>query len=269
MIGPAGQGDLSLRPSAVIRGVRSRVEEVFEKDPHVVTATVPYSVVCVYRMRNFQTVKDLQLSRASTYLWAIDESVAELGEITRGVGAGTRFQLLNRLIAMRPSTTEWLVVVDDDINFTRGSIDAAVGLAAAAEFDICSVSHSRWSYLSWGCTLHQIRAIARLTRYVEQGPCLVISPAAQQSILPFPEDMGMGWGIEAEWARHQELRLGILDAVHLRHLRPVMKSQYDVSAEGARLPVLLARSGFPTWSSMQRTEATWRSGVARPPWLER
>lgn len=268
MIGPSGQGDLSIRPSAVVRSVRSRIAEVLEKDPKVVTVTVPYSVACVYRLRNSQTVEDLRLPQESTYLWAIDESASQLGEVTRGVGAGNRFELLNRLIAMRPSRTDWLVVVDDDIRFTRGSIDAAVGLAAAARFDLCSVSHSRWSYLNWGCTLHQSRSIARLTRYVEQGPCLVLSPAAQQAILPFPEDMGMGWGIEAEWARHHELRLGILDAVHLRHLRPVMKSHYDVSAEHARLAALLAKSGFPTWSSMQRTEATWWSGEVHPPWLE-
>lgn len=268
LIGPSGQGDLSIRPSAVIRGVSSRIREMFEKDPKVITLTVPYSVVCIYRLRNSEIIEEMGLPRGSTRLWAIDEAAEDLANITYGIGFGNRFELLNRLLTLRPLTGEWLVVLDDDVKFTQGSIDAAVGLAAAAQIDLCSVSHSRWSYLNFGCTQHQNRSVARLTRFVEQGPCLILSPKAQPAILPFPEDIGMGWGIEAQWAQHSDLRLGILDAVHLRHLRPVMKSRYNVKAEHDRSTALLARSGFSTWSSMQRTEATWWTGEDHPSWLD-
>jgi hypothetical protein len=109
--------------------------------------------------------------------------------------------------------------------------------------------------------------VARLTRYVEQGPCVILSPRAREQILPFPEDIGMGWGVEASWATHADLRLGIIDAVHLRHLKAVSPSGYDVDAEWERALQLLAATGAETWADLQKVSATWRADERVAPWL--
>jgi hypothetical protein len=267
LFGPTTQGDLSLRPSALVKSAGARLAEMIEGAPPIKPAAVPFSVVCVYRRRNASRVTALDLPAGSTFLWALDDPSAELREMTHGVGGGTRFELLNRLLSVRSESDDWLVVIDDDVILTRGTLASTVGTAVLGAFDLCGPSHSRWSYLSWGCTLHRAKSIARTTRFVEMGPCLILSPRAQRSLLPFPEDLAMGWGVEAQWAGHDGLRLGILDAVHLRHERPVGRANYDIDAEWTQASELLARSGFSSWQDMQRTLETWRYGESKPPWL--
>jgi hypothetical protein len=265
-MGPAGQGDRSLRLMPLLQNVRARIVEIAESPPPINPPAVPFSLVSVYRQRNTQNVIALQPPVGSTYLWALDNVEPSLSEMTYGHGSGNRFELLNKLLSMRISSDDWLVVIDDDVRLTRGSLTSAVATAALGAFDLCGLSHSRWSYLNWGCTLHKTNSIARVTRYVEQGPCLILSPSAQKAILPFPEDIGMGWGVEAVWGGNQDLRLGILDAVHLRHLRPVSRNFYGVDSEWAQAMNLLAASGFSSWSEMQRTLDSWNYGQPTPPW---
>ncbi len=268
MIGPTGQGDLSLRPTAIVKNVRARLAEFAEADPPIQPPLLPFAVLCVYRRRNAARVAALDLPVESTFLWALDESAPALAHMTRGRGVGTRFELLNRLEAIRDETDRWLVVIDDDVELTRGTLAQAVATAALGEFDLCAISHSRWSYLNWGCTLHQVQSIARLMSFVEIGPCLLLSPQAQRKILPFRQDVGMGWGVEAVWAGHDDLRMGILDAVHLRHVQPVSDLNYDSNAQWTQASRILDASGFASWSEMQKTVATWKYGECTPPWLD-
>lgn len=255
-----------MRWRPLLQNVRDRLVEIAERPPPLTPPVVPFTLVCVYRKENAQNVIALRPQLGSTYLWALDSVDSKLKEVTYGQGPGNRFELLNRLLSFRASSDDWLVVVDDDVRLTRGSLAFAVGTSALGAFDLSGISHSRWSYLNWGCTLHKTNSIARVTRYVEQGPSLILSPKAQRVILPFPEDIGMGWGVEAIWGGKRELRLGTLDAVHLRHLRPVNRSVYGVDSEWAQAMSLLESSGFSSWSEMQHTLETWNYGQATPPW---
>ena len=248
------------------KSVRTRLAEMIEGEPPIMTNAVAYSLVGVYRRRNSENIVALNPPAGSTYLWALDEIAPELSEMTVGVGPGNRFELVNRLLKIRAEHDDWLVVVDDDVQMTRGNLSSAVAIAELADFDLCGISHSRWSYLNWSCTLHQYHSIARLMHYVEQGPCVILSPGAQLRLIPFPEDLGMGWGIEFLWAEHKELRLGILDAVHLRHLNPVERSSYDVDAEWAQASLLQSTSKFARFSEIQQTIETWKYGQTGPPW---
>ena len=266
LVGPASQGDLSLNPATAVTMVYTRAAERFIRQPHLEPPSVPFSYVSVYRRRNMGRIKAMTPPPGSTYLWALDEIAPELAAVTVGVGPGNRFELINQLLAARADLDDWLVIADDDVTITQGSIANAVAVASLGEFDLCALSHSRWSYLNWGCTLHRPWSIAREVRYVEQGPVLIISPRAQRAVLPFPEDLGMGWGIEAQWAGHRELRLGILDAVNLRHLAPVNKANYHVPGEWTQALKLLESSGYDTWAQMQRTLASWSNRDPLPPW---
>jgi hypothetical protein len=80
----------------------------------------------------------------------------------------------------------------------------------------------------------------------------------------------MGWGRELEWSdlASDGLRLGIVDAVAVRHLRPAGKS-YDWKQQHERMAALLADRGYTRLQDAQRTLATWRPWTSRPPWSSR
>ena len=64
---------------------------------------------------------------------------------------------------------------------------------------------------------------ARRTRFVEIGPVTAIRADAFDALLPFP-DLQMGWGLDAYWsalAAEHGWKLGVIDAVPVRHVQPV------------------------------------------------
>jgi hypothetical protein len=85
--------------------------------------------------------------------------------------------------------------------------------------------------------------------------------------MPFPDGIGMGWGLELDWIDLQEdgCRLGIVDSTPIRHLSP-FAAAYPADDEIARLTRLLEERGAPGWRGLRRTLATWRPWRRRPPW---
>jgi hypothetical protein len=108
---------------------------------------------------------------------------------------------------------------------------------------------------SWTFVRRRPLAFARETGFVEQGPLVVLSARAQEALLPFPEDQGMAWGIEAHWradARRHGLRQGIVDAVGVRHLGAVA-SQYDRREQERALGRALRAAGISDMREIQET----------------
>lgn len=231
-------------------------------------APPPYVVASVYRHRNAAWIADLLTgSSGSAALWALDEEHPSLAGETMGSGRGLRFALLNRLLAsLTPPAHAWVVLADDDVRLTRGTLDDLVRIAADGAFDLSQPAHDRASFVNWGSTRHALGSTARLTRYVEQGPLVVIGPRARPRVLPLPEDLGMGWGIEAVWAAQRDLRLGIVDAVLARHLHPVSPGGYDVDEQWDQATRLLETIGHLQWSDLQTTLARWPSWRRGRPW---
>jgi hypothetical protein len=95
-----------------------------------------------------------------------------------------------------------------------------------------------------------------------------VSPAWRDEVLPFPDDVGMGWGLEADWygLHRRGARLGIVDAAPMRHLAPVAVS-YEQAGERAQLARRLAAAGLGGLHEIQRPLATWRPWQRTPPWL--
>lgn len=226
-----------------------------------------FDLVCIYRARNSQTVEALSASvTGSSYLWALDRPTPELTNATVGFGAGSRFQNLNRLIAAS-DPDRWLVVADDDVSLSRADLGQAVSLALAAGLDLASPTHGPGSFLNWDVTRSRMLSIVRLTRFVDQGPLLILSPRARLAMTPFPEDLGMGWGVEVLWATLTDLSIGVLDAVPMRHLAPVKRGNYDVDAEWKRAQDLLAESPWTTWPDLQKELGRWERLRRTPPWF--
>ena len=229
-------------------------------------------VLCVYRARNARVVSRLVSSSArsgaSVRLWALDRSVPALSGWTVGDGPGTKFELVNRLLLSAPVPDDaFVVVADDDVRLP--SLGWFLRLVRRAAFDLAMPAHRRHlSHLSHAVTLRARWSVARVTEFVEIGPLFAVSPAWRDAVLPFPDDIGMGWGLEADWhVLHQRgARLGIVDAVPMRHLAPVATS-YEQAGERARMAERLAAAGLGGLHEIQGTLATWRPWQRTPPWL--
>jgi hypothetical protein len=205
-----------------------------------------------------------------TALWALDDPDPVFEAETAGCGPGTKFELVNRLLVERPPhDAQYVVVSDDDALFTRGSIVHFLDIAARAAVDLAQPAHALRSNISHRLTWARPLSIARLTTFVEIGPIFAVSPAWRDRIVPFPDGIGMGWGLDVAWAdlRLEGCRLGIVDATRIRHLTP-FAAAYAPDEEVARMNRLLEERGAPGWRGLRRTLATWRLWRRRPPWLQ-
>jgi hypothetical protein len=207
-------------------------------------------------------------------LWALDQVSPRLDHLTVGSGPGCRFDLLNRILELRPPAPErYVVVTDDDIVLPAG-IGRFVGMAAAAHFDLAMPAHLPYSHFSHDLTRRRRLAAARLTTYVEIGPLLCLSVEGRRRVTPFPPSSGLGWGTEIGWSRLAEegCRLGIVDATPVLHIAPPGRA-YDTKAEMERLAEYLRLAGVPDRGSireqvdsLQRTLCLWPRYRSRPPW---
>lgn len=247
-------------PWLAVRPVVDALDPSYAVARRAVRGAAPrLAIGMVYRARNADTVQRF-LERhpgARAALWALDEAHPTLRALTVGEGGGTRFALQNRLVeALAPADDEWLVMADDDVLMQRGDLVQTAALAERLGFDLCQPSHAHGSHISWRTTRRRPLKVARTTRWVEIGPVVLFDRAARERVLPFPEQ-GMGWGVEAEWAAHRELGMGIVDAFRMRHLVPSQKS-YDTSDEQRDLEERYERLGI-TEADVERMRLPVRS----------
>ena len=229
-------------------------------------------LIGIYRSRNGRHVEQM-VSEAvpaglTVALWALDSPVPGLSHWTIGSGPGPRMRLLNRLCEGIPlSRVDHLVVCDDDVVFTRGNIAQLLSAVRRCGFGIAQPAHDARSHWSHEITVRRALTLARLTNFVEVGPVFVVSKEWLASVIPFPEAFGMGWGLDLVWSDLHEkgCRLGIIDAICIRHLGPVGKD-YDVYAERKRLDSLLSARNPQSVNQMQRCPAMWRFWQPKPPW---
>jgi hypothetical protein len=219
--------------------------------------------VCVYRLRNVPVLRPLLRALppgAAVRLWCLDGDRADVPEdlagATVGTGPGTRFALLNRLVAALPAPerADALVLLDDDVRFAVGDVGRLVATGLAS-LDLFQPGHAATSHASWSLVHRWPLTVLRRTGLVEQGPLLVLSAAAQRSLLPLPEDLDMGWGSEVRWAGLAErdgLRQGVVDAVSVVHLVPA-GGTYDREAQELLLAGELRAAGLRTLDDLMTT----------------
>jgi hypothetical protein len=215
-------------------------------------------VVAIYRAahaaRLARLVTTISDAGATVRLWALDEIADGLRALTVGRGPGIRFALLNQLIESIPEADrrDGLVLSDDDYSFRVGDLRQLIAVGQALNLDVWQPAHVRDSWASSPFVRRRGGVVLRRTNFVEQGPVLVLSARAQRAMLPLPEDLGMGWGIEVQWAqiyREASLNVGVLDALAVHHLAPI--GGYDRDAQGEQLRSLLQGAGFDTIADLQ------------------
>ena len=225
----------------------------------------------IYRARNAGVVESL-LAGADDgwdiHLWALDDASPTLAGLTRGVGGGGKFELLQRLLdGSPPPPSSWVVLSDDDYRFRRGSLDDLLALAQASNLDLAQPAHRRFANTSHQITLVRPRVIARRTHFVEIGPLVVMSPAGRGALLPFPAAQ-MGWGLEALWGVSSldgRIVAGIVDAVTIDHLGQVA-GDYDRAAGFAEIDRFVAEAALTSLLDVQVNVDRWRRGRTPPGW---
>jgi hypothetical protein len=229
------------------------------------------ALVGIYRRRNARHVQALVAPALrhgwTTCWWTLDEVAPELRSVTVGEGPGLKLPLLNETVRRSDGEHDWVVCADDDIRFRRGDVVSFLERAQRSGFDLAQPARARGTQLSHGITIAPRFSRARLTTFIESGPLFAIGPRFRDRVLPFPEERGMGWGVEIEWhdLTREGCRLGIVDATTVEHLGGV-GDDYDASELKSRLFAELEARGQPEWAGMRRTLSTWLAWQRKPPW---
>jgi hypothetical protein len=155
---------------------------------------------------------------------------------------GGKFANLNRVAERAgPLAADWVLIVDDDVAVGRHFLDRLLIVAERFRLNLAQPALSRASYGWWNVNRRR-PALVRETRFVEIGPAVLMHRDAYRALPPFPEE-GMGWGLCLHWAALAERegwRLGVIDAVPVRHESRRVASAVDVKAARAAAERLLA-----------------------------
>ncbi len=130
-----------------------------------------------------------------------------------------KYQLINRMLEGFESY-DWIIICDDDVEMAEGFADDLIAVANHANFALLQPARTLDSHISHPITGVAPGLIARRTRFVEIGPVVCIRADAAKLLLPFADNVGMGWGLDFIWPARMEkagLRLGIIDAVPVAH----------------------------------------------------
>jgi hypothetical protein len=158
--------------------------------------------------------------------------------VTAPPGERGKFENLNALLADHPPDAfDWLLVVDDDVALPRGFLDAFLCAAERAGLRLAQPAHRLHSHAAWAVTRRRPGGTVRETTFVEIGPVTAFHRDAFEALLPFPEGLRMGWGLDVHWAavaRDRGWPIGVVDATPVGHTQRPAASTYpraDAEAE--------------------------------------
>ena len=163
------------------------------------------------------------------------------------------------LAAHPPDKADWLLIADDDVVLPRGFLDLFLYCAERHGLQVAQPAHAFASHAAWPVTQRRPGLAARRTRFVEIGPVTAIHADAFAALLPLPA-LEMGWGLDAHWsaaAAAAGLKLGIVDATPIRHLRPVAVD-YPRAEAIAEAEAFLDGRPYVTRDEAAQVLAAWR-----------
>jgi hypothetical protein len=181
-----------------------------------------------------RAVAELARSRRQVQpaLGALDGTAPELAPHTllNDLRGGGKFENLNALLEHVPAEqAQWVVVIDDDVELPHGFLDRLLFLAERFDLQLAQPALRRTSHAAWAVCRRERWSVLRRTRLVEIGPLIAFHGSVTKELLPFPP-LRMGWGLDLHWgglALERNWRLGIVDAVPIRHEARVTAANYD------------------------------------------
>jgi hypothetical protein len=166
---------------------------------------------------------------------------------------GGKFENLNRIAeASEPLAADWVLILDDDIEVGRRFLDRLLIVVEHFRLALAQPALSRASFGWWNINRRR-PTLVRETGFVEIGPVVLIRRDAYRRLAPFP-NQGMGWGLCLHWAavaRSEGWRLGVIDAVPVRHESRRVASAVDVDAARAAAEQLLAEREHVTYAEAE------------------
>jgi hypothetical protein len=171
---------------------------------------------------------------------------------------GGKFENLNALIG--DTRADWLAIVDDDVVLPNHFLDRVIALAEAFDLALVQPAQSLASHAAWRVTRRRPFSVLRETRFVEIGPVTLFRRDAALELLPFPA-IRYGWGLDLAWAAtalERGWRLGIADALPVRHESAAVGSAYPTDAAIAEAREFLAARPYLSSSAAQQTLARHR-----------
>jgi GT2 family glycosyltransferase len=158
------------------------------------------------------------------------ESRHEVDVVTAAAGARGKFENLNALLAEHPADGhDWVLVIDDDVALPRSFLDAFLCAAERAGLKLAQPAHRLHSHAAWSVTRRRPGSTVRETTFVEIGPVTAFHRDVFATLLPFPADLRMGWGLDVHWAavaREHGWPIGIVDATPIGHTQQPAGSGY-------------------------------------------
>jgi hypothetical protein len=225
-------------------------------------------VLSIYRPPAAALVESLpQLASARGH--GVRRLFGSTGEVVPDLAADTvathlsagKFENLNELLAAAGEPVpEWVIVVDDDVRLPARFLDRFVGLCERFDLAMAQPAQTLLSHAAWSVTRRRAGALLRETRLVEIGPVTAFRRDAAAELLPFPP-LRYGWGLDAHWAAVAEQRgwkVGIADALPVRHEAGAVASTYSGEAAIAEAREFLAERPYVTSARLQETVATHR-----------
>jgi hypothetical protein len=162
-----------------------------------------------------------------------------------GLEGRGKFENLNRLLRAHDlSDFDWVLVLDDDVTLPRGFLDRFLAHAERGGFELVQPAHRRRSHAAWEHTRRRGLG-SRPTTFVEIGPVTAFGGRAKDELLPFPDDVGMGWGLDAHWSA-RGYAMGIVDATPIGHLQAPAGDAYSRERAVAAARAFLADKPYVT-----------------------
>jgi len=212
--------------------------------------------------------------------WYGDEPYEPVADEVVLPAKGWKWDVLWAQVSAHP---EWLEhydyfwFPDDDIETSAADINRLIDMAARHGLEVCQPALTIGSYYSHPFTLVCPSFELRYSTFVEiMVPML--SRAALERVLPYFALSISGWGLDGLWSRleaNNERRAAIIDAVCVRHTRPIgvfLKGRMEKNGLDPRRDweVVRARFGleqkireFPCYAGLSRrgryrgAAATW------------
>ncbi len=236
--GPFAEALFDLRMAAA--GVPRCLARAAAADPHRLKVLI-VGVEVATRPESMQRVRDT-LPRSRHDVVFETKDVAGLG----------RFENLNILVSRhRLEEFDWLIITDDDIAVPTNFLDQFLFVLQHFGFKIGQPAHNLVSYATFKVTRRHWGTIARRTGFVEVGPLVALHRDTFEAMVPFPPG-NMGWGRDVHWSYLAEKHgwaMGIVDALPIRHLRPIGIGY------NSRTALSEAREFLNTHGSMARLDA--------------
>ncbi len=229
----AGVDDFLSGRSGYVAGKRGRLLHVHDalhdlaampaklRRVRAATAAAPRRRVLVVGIERHDVPNLMDQARAE--LLRSDHAVTiDVAPAAAGLG---KFENLDALLARHDlAGFDWVIVTDDDVALPRGFLNTFLACAEAGGLRLAQPAHRRHSHAAWDVTRRRTGSDWRETNFVEIGPLTAFDATAAATLLPFPKELKMGWGLDAHWsavAREHGWKIGVVDATPIGHtIRP-------------------------------------------------